>query len=374
MKVTLIFPDSVTIPTGGLGVQFKNLYTRLKHKIDFQVVGQPDTPDNIVDKYKSAIHPVPSIKHGSINTLIGYTEYLKEAFKYPKPDIVHAHDWSTYYTGVCLAEVYNVPLLVSINLSSNALANLGLYSCSDFSTEDGKWLHKTHVELEWYGLKKADKIITVSNGYSNYFPTFKDKMNIIPNGIDLNEWRPTELIKLPGDRKYKVVYIGRLTSMKSVNEILDATIPDDVDLIIVGALTGGDFQSIHKLASLINTKPGLHYYGPAYDQHKINLLYSADAVIMPSKHEPFGIVALETLASRNILLSSRIDGLGDFLTDENSIYTGTTPESISEALFKFTQMSDEEKVNMVKNGLNTCLNYNWDDIAEQYYNVYKSLI
>ena len=108
--VTVIFPDSVSKPTGGLGVQFKNLYSRLKDKIDFQVVGHPDEP-NEINKYKGVPHPVPAIQHGSLNTLIGHTEYLKEALKYPKPDIVHAYDWSTYYAGVCLAELYDVPLL-----------------------------------------------------------------------------------------------------------------------------------------------------------------------------------------------------------------------------------------------------------------------
>jgi glycosyltransferase involved in cell wall biosynthesis len=371
--VTVIFPDSVSKPTGGLGVQFKNLYSRLKDKIDFQVVGHPDGPNN-VDKYKGVPHPIPAIQHGSLNTLIGHTEYLKEALKYPKPDIVHAYDWSTYYAGVCLAELYNVPLLVTMQLSSNALASCGIHNCIDISSIDGLWLHKTHVELEMYGLRKATKIIHVSQGYSRYFSQFQDKSTVIPNGIHLNDWIPNKLIQLPGDRKYKVVYIGRFSLMKSVIELVEADIPKDIDLIFIGVPNGGDQDSIVKLEEALSIKEGIHYYGPAYDQHKINILFSSDAVIMPSKHEPFGIVALEALASRNILLSSRVDGLGDFCTDSNSIDTGFTPESISKALHKFTQMTDEEKINMVTNGLATCLQYQWDDIANQYYEAYTSLL
>jgi len=373
MKVLVIFPDSITVPTGGLGVQFKNVHSRLKDKVDFYVVGYPDTPKDI-DNYIGVTHPIPEIQHGSINTLLGHTVYLAEALKFPKPDIVHAYDWSTYFAGVYLAQHYNVPLLVSMNLSANAMASTGIYNCFDFSSLDGSWLHKAHVEMEWFGLEKATRIINVSNGYANYFPSFRDKTTIIPNGIDLNDWQPTQKVKLPGDRKYKVIYIGRFSLMKSVDVLVDAEIPENVDLIFVGSPNGGDFSCLQKLEAIIPNKPGLHYYGPAYDQDKVNLLHSADAVIVPSKHEPFGIVALEALASKNILLSSRIDGMGDFLDDTNSLDCGVTVDSISASLQQFIKLTKKQKTSMISNGLKTCENYKWEEVAEEYYKEYVSLL
>jgi glycogen(starch) synthase len=371
MKVLVIFPDSITVPNGGLGVQFKNIHSILKDKIEFFVAGYPDKP-NEIKNYRGVSHPIPIITHGSINTLLGHTVYLAEALKFPKPDIVHAYDWSTYFAGVYLAQHHNVPLLVSMQLSINAMVDVGIYNCFDINQPDGFWLHKAHVEMEWFGLQNANKIINVSNGYAKYFPQFENKTTIIPNGIDLNDWNPTNKITLPGNRKHKVVYIGRFSFMKSVNELLDADIPENVDLIFVGSYNGGDGPCIQKLKQTLGKKEGLHYYGPAYGQDKVNLLHSADAVIMPSKHEPFGIVALEALASKNILLASRIDGLGDFLNDLNSIDCSFTVESINKALLHYTQLSDDVKQNMIENGLKTCEMYKWDDIADEYYKVYKS--
>lgn len=373
MKVLVIFPDSITVPNGGLGIQFKNIHSRLKDKIEFFVAGYPDKP-NEIKNYRGVSHPIPIITHGSINTLLGHTVYLAEALKFPKPDIIHAYDWSTYFAGVYLAQHHNVPLLVSMQLSSNAMVDVGIYNCSDINQPDGFWLHKAHVEMEWFGLQNANKIINVSNGYAKYFPQFENKTTIIPNGIDLNDWNPTDKTTLPGNRKHKVVYIGRFSFMKSVNELLDADIPEDVDLIFVGSYNGGDEPCIQKLKQTLGKKEGLHYYGPAYGQDKVNLLHSADAVIMPSRHEPFGIVALEALASKNILLASRIDGLGDFLNDSNSIDCSFTVESINKALLHYTQLSDDVKQNMIENGLKTCEMYKWDDIADEYYKVYKSFL
>lgn len=373
MKVLVIFPDSISVPTGGLGVQFKNVHSRLKQKVQFYVAGHPDTPNDI-ENYIGVSHPIPQIQHGSLNTLLGHTVYLAEALKFPKPDIIHAYDWSTYFAGVYLAQHHKVPLLVSMQLSANAMATTGIYNCFDFNSPDGSWLHKAHVEMEWFGLQKADKIINVSNGYAKYFPSFSNKTTIIPNGIDLSDWQPTQKVTLPGDRKYKVIYIGRFSLMKSVDILLDVEIPQDVDLIFVGSSNGGDFACIDKLNKVLGNKPGLHYYGPCYDQDKVNLLHSADAVIMPSKHEPFGIVALEALASKNILISSRVDGMGDFLDDSNSLYCELTAEGMSKSLLQFTQLSDQQKDSMIENGIQTCNKYKWDEIAEDYYKVYTSLL
>jgi glycosyltransferase involved in cell wall biosynthesis len=83
---------------------------------------------------------------------------------------------------------------------------------------------------------------------------------------------------------------------------------------------------------------------------------------------------MNQLASKSILLSSRVDGLGDFLTNSNSIDCGYTKDSISTALKYFTNISQHQKESMIKNGLQTCNSYKWDDIADEYYNIYKSLI
>jgi glycogen(starch) synthase len=373
MKVIAIFPDSVSVPNGGLGIQFKNVHQRLKDRVDFYVAGYPDGPNGI-DNYIGVSHPIPSIQHGSLNTLLGHTVYLAEALKFPKPDFVHAYDWSTYFAGYYLAKHHNVPLLLSMNLSANALATVGIASCVNLNTDDGWWLHRTHVDMEWFCLGQADKIINVSNGYARYFSLFKDKTTIIPNGIDLTEWKPKKRIKLPGNRKYKVIYIGRFAIMKSIKELLEAELPEDIDLIFVGSYSGGDGCSISNLEKALETKSGLHYYGPAYNQDKVDIMFSADAVIIPSKHEPFGIVALEALASENVLLASRVDGLGDFLDDSNSIDCGITPETISKALYDFTQLTDTQKSELISNGKSTCEKYNWDLVADQYYQLYESML
>jgi len=373
MKVLVIFPDKMNKPTGGLGVQLQNLYQRLSNKIDFYIAGYPDD-DNIIENYIGVSNYIPSLGHGSLNVLYGHSIYVTEALKFPKPDLIHAYDWSTYLAGVCLSKIHNVPLLVTMQLSINALQTKGIYNCVDEKTIDGAWLHRTHTELELLGLNTASKIIHVSKGYSNYFShlDYDDKSVVIPNGVDLKSWTPKNKITLPGNNKYKIVYIGRFALMKSVDILAQIDLPDNVDLIFVGASYGGDAKCCELIEHAVINKPNFYYYGPAYDQEKIDILESADAVIIPSTHEPFGIVGLEGLASKSIVISSRVDGLGDFLDDSNSIKCGITKEGIELGIYKFLSLSQEQKDLMIQNGLEVCKKYNWDDIADQYYQVYES--
>lgn len=373
IKVLAIAPDSITNPTGGLGVQWKEIYNRLNGKIDYYVVSQPDPIEN--NKYIGVKHPMPRLTHGGVNTILGNTSYFAAALKFPKPDIIHAMDWSVYFAGVCLAEHYNIPLVVSMQLSPVAMSQCGIFNCANFNTVDGRALHDAAVEIEKYGLAKCDKVVHVSRGYAEkYFKPFAHKAVVIPNGIDLNKWQETTKIIFPGEGKYKVVYIGRFTEMKAVRELLTSDIPEEIDLIFIGAFKGGDIQTINLLKKKVAEVKNIHYIGPLYEQDKINALISADAIIMPSTHEPFGIVALEALASKSILLSSRIDGLGDYLNDFNSIYCGSKPESISKALRDFLQLTLEEKEELINNGIKTCKKYNWDNICNEYLDLYYSMI
>lgn len=371
-KILSIIPDSINTPTGGMGVQFKNLYNILSKKFDFYISSFPDKP--LLKNQIPVVSPFSNIRHGTLNTILGHSVYLYESLKHPKPDMVHAFDWSTYLAGIYLAKHHNVPLVTTIQLSAKALREgAGIYNCIDPYSLDGEWLHKMHEEIEFYGYELSEKIVCVSENYSEHFSQFKDKMEIIPNGINLEEWKKKNTVILPGKNITKVVYIGRFALMKSVDILASIDVPKDIDLIFVGDIKGGDPPAIQAVDDALK-KENVFYIGSAYGQAKIDLLCQADAVIMPSRHEPFGIVALEAFASKSILLSSRIDGLGDFCNDSNSIYTSLTKEGMEKALNKLLQLTQKESQNLIANGIETCKKYTWESSAKKYEKLYKSTL
>jgi len=368
MKVQVIIPDKLKDPVGGVGIQLNEIMKRLP-QVEWDIIGLPmeEEPKN----YTGVWNPIPKIEHSSLITFGGQIAYFAEAIdrkKHKKPDIVHAYDWSSYFAGYYTAQYWGVPLVCTMQLSKNLLAAAGIYY-SDVNTVDGLWLEKCHQEIEVCTLNSSDKIIQVSKAYASKFSGVEEKTVVIPNGVDTAKFKKTENFKFPGERPKKAIYIGRFSEMKGLTSLLKAKIPKDFDLIFIGKPEGGDNTIIQEMV-----KKNVYMVPFLSGQDKVNALMSADVIVMPSLHEPFGIVALEALAAKTILMSSQVGGLSDFLTDENSINCGTTPQSIENAFYKLNSMSDKDKKKMVLKGLETCKEYTWDRAAKSTMKVYKSLV
>lgn len=373
--ILTLVPDSITHPTGGMGVECKYLIENLSGDFDFKVLGHPDT--EAPDYFTGVYNRFPNMKHGPLLNVAGQLEYFFQAIKSDKPDIIHIHDWTLYWTGVYLADYFKVPLVMTMQLSIKLLNQIGIFYAQDINSHDGFAINKMHTEMEILGLQRSDVIVQVSHEYAkpfNQIPGLQEKTVIVPHGIDLSEWDTYEKIELPGTRKFKIVYIGRIAPMKNIEAILEAQIPDDIDLIFVGTHIGGDHFLFERMKSFAQEHDNVHYYGPAYGQDKINLLKSADAVLMPSIHEPFGIVALEALASESILLSSFAGGMKDFLSEDVAIHCGVTPRSIESAYDTFLSLSKKDKASRIQKGLEICKEYSWVHAAEKMKKVYLEIL
>jgi len=370
--VRVLFPDSFENPVGGLSTVASKMKQYLGDDVDFEWIGYPiesDTAD-----YKSVHFPL-NIGHGSLNTITGQVTYFAKAVEGRKPDIIHAFDWTVYLAGVYAARHYDVPLVSSMQLSVHGLNQIGIHYTGDLNSVDGKAINETHRQIEIAGLFNADKIIHVSKNHSRMFPQFDDKSVVISNGIDLDDFSKVDpSYQLPGTREKKVVYIGRFDHMKSIAELLDAKIPDNVDLIIAGSDKGGQGQHFNRILNLSKEKDNVHYIGPVYGEEKSYLLNKADAVIFPSKYEPFGIVGLEAFASKSLLITSQANGISDYASDENSLWCGSSARSISLALLHFSTMPKKLYQQYINNGLETVEHFQWKDHMPKYYDVYKSVL
>lgn len=372
MLVRVLFPDSFENPVGGLSTVASKMKQYLGRDVEFEWLGYPVEKDS--DDYKSVHFPL-NISHGSLNTITGQVTYFAKAVEGRKPDIIHAFDWTVYLAGVYAARHYNVPLISSMQLSVHGLNRIGIHYTGDINSTDGKAINETHRQIEIAGLFNADKIIHVSSNHAKMFSQFSDKSVVISNGVDLEDFKSVDpSYKLPGTREKKVLYIGRFDHMKSISELLDANIPDNVDLIIAGSNTGGQGQHFNKILNLSKERDNIHYIGPVYGEEKSHLLNKVDAVIFPSKYEPFGIVGLEAFASKSLLITSQATGIADYASDDNSLWCGSDPKSISLALLHFSQMSDEIYKEYVNKGWDTVQNFQWKDHMPKYSEIYNSVL
>jgi glycosyltransferase involved in cell wall biosynthesis len=375
-RILIIMPDRLQKPTGGMGVGLAHTLPLLQDEFDVDVVGFPE--DGAAAYYRGVSNPIPSITHNPIVMLMGQVTYMTEALRGPRPDCVHAYDWSVYVAAYHVAKHFNVPLVVTMQLSINLLGQLGMSYTLDQKSADAVVMQDALQKCELLGLEKADRIIQISNAYAAYFaavPGLAVKTTVIPHGIDAQAWsHVTERPQLPGLAKIKVAYIGRFAPMKGIRSLCQAHIPKEIDLIFIGDATFGDATLVTMIRDKVARNSNVHLLPAMYDQDKINILNAVDAVIMPSVHEPFGIVGLEALASKSIILSSCRDGLGDFLNDEVAINCGIEALSIERAFNQLVQMSEEEKQCRIARGLEICAQYDWKLIVAKLKEVYHSVL
>ena len=232
MKVLALIPDFLEKPSGGLGEQMQNIIRELKGKVDYYICGYPEK--NSIDNYKSVIAPI-NFEHVSLTTIYGQSMYFWEALEFKQDfDIIHACDWSTFYAGVLSSWHFKKPLICTVNLSLQQLNSSNIFYCHDPNSTDGHYINKLQVYFEQMGLVYANKIIHVSEYYSDLYPDYKNKSVTIHNGLDLEKWtKQNNSNFINGKNKTKFCYIGRASGMKGLDTILNSDIPEDVDFYFI---------------------------------------------------------------------------------------------------------------------------------------------
>jgi len=378
--ILVLMPDRFNNAMGGMGANSVYVFEKLQKEFSFSVVGYPDALPKpaYIKEYRDAVNPLLDVHFGPLLTLEGQIEYFYQATQCEKPDLIYAYDWSVGLAALRAADYFKIPLVFRVSLSFDKMVDDGLFLGLNPKVAGEMAILRGLRNMEILGLKRADRVIQVSNGYAKRFEKqeyLKDKTVIIPNGINAEIWKKEKEVTLPGTRKLKLVYIGRFAEMKGIGLLCNASLPESVDLIFIGAMEENIFSEMVKKA--VSERENVHYIGALYGQDKIDALFAADGVIMPSRHEPFGTVGLEALASNNIILSSCVDGLGDYLP-EVAIRFDLSSASISEAIRKFVSLfeprGEVERMEKLEKGTEIVKKYNWTVAAAKLGEVFRNLV
>jgi len=115
-----------------------------------------------------------------------------------------------------------------------------------------------------------------------------------------------------------VVYFGRLEWEKGVHDLL-AALPrlrrahPGARLAVAGK--GVQAQALVEQARKLRVRRAIDFVGHLPDRPLVALLAAADVVVLPSRYEPFGIVALEAAAAGAPLVASTAGGLAELVVD-----------------------------------------------------------
>ena len=120
----------------------------------------------------------------------------------------------------------------------------------------------------------------------------------------------------------------------------------------------------------VKKQDNLIWLNKCFDDLKWKLMRCADIGIMPSLHEPFGIVALEWMSTETPLIVSGVDGLNDFCEDG---FNATVIYPSSSCLIKAIKNHKKDPI-MIQNALKTAKSHSWEKVAEKVKKVYLNIL
>lgn len=227
-----------------------------------------------------------------------------------RPDVVHAHDWLVAQSAITLAEASGAPLVSTIH-----------------ATEAGRhqgWLpqplNRAIHSVERWLVHRSAAVITCSRTMqaevAGLFEVDPADVAVVPNGIDTARWRTDRAAATPGRDAPLLVFAGRLVHEKGVQILLSALRPlreryPGLRLAVAG--TGPYEASLQARARRLRLLRAVDWLGFVADGELAALLGRADAVVVPSLYEPFGIVALEAAAARAPVVVAETGGLVDLV-------------------------------------------------------------
>ncbi len=223
-----------------------------------------------------------------------------------RPDVVHAHDWLVAHPAVALAQFYDVPLVSTIH-ATEAGRHSGWVS--------GAISRQVHAAESWL-VRESDSLITCSASMSDeiteLFGPGLTEITVIRNGIDAGRWQYAA--RRPRTGPAELLFVGRLEYEKGVHDLI-AALPrirrthPGTTLTIAGEGTQQDWlvEQARKHKVLKATR----FVGHLNHTELLAVLHQADAAVLPSHYEPFGLAALEAAAAGTPLVTSNIGGLGE---------------------------------------------------------------
>ena len=205
------------------------------------------------------------------------------------------------------------------------------------------------------------------------------KVELFPNGIlhrelpEVGDFK--EKYNIPVDKRI-VLCISRIDYQKNQKILLEVLKAHaDTHLLLIGPVTAAWYlEELQKEADKLQIRDRLTVIpGLAPDsQELLQALKSADCFILPSRHEPFGIAALEALDAGVPLIASAVGGLRDFLVDGKNalLFEDNNVHSLLESFSRL----DACRTTIIAGGKATAAEYNWQSISARLSDIYRGLL
>ena len=338
--------------------------------------------------------PMPAVDRLKLDKKGGspYAPKLFKAVTAFRPDVIHIHAGGRLAcAAVKLAKRLGVPSVISLHGGAAAVPASELEEM--LKPLKGKFPYGAILDrlfgLRFDPLAKVDVIICISHEEERLL---KEKhpgriVRYLPNGVELQLKRQechfpvgeAALSPLRERSCINVLCVSRIDYQKNqlaLVELLAAR--PDCRLTLVGPLTAQWYADKIKarvqelgVDDRFTLVPGL----PPGSAELEAAFAAADVFVLPSVHEPFGIVALEAMAREIPLIASNVGGLPDFVQDGKNgmLFDPSASNGLVDAFDRLVALPPARVAQMVKDARATVESYAWPNVIARLMDIYDEV-
>ncbi|WP_163070786.1 glycosyltransferase [Priestia flexa] len=260
----------------------------------------------------------------SLKDGISYTLFLQKVIKNVKPDIIHIH---SSFAGMFA----RLPLLILRKKYKVIYCAHGW----SFSQNVSKFKKHIYALIEKTLVLRTDLIINISDYEQELALKYRisnKKMQTIYNGVRLPKYtknfEPIDLSIVPN--QINLLYLGRFDYAKGIDLVLEALKEDknNVKLYLIGSSVLDDLN----IDAFMKNNSSIHLIGWVDNDLIDNYYKIFDAIVIPSRWEGFGLVAIEAMRNKKAVICSNVGGLKEIVDDSVTGYKFDTLEELKEII------------------------------------------
>ena len=293
-------------------------------------------------------------------------------------ELIHGHDWLVAHASAALSDELEIPYVTTIH-----------------ATEHGRhqgWVDKPpqssiHAVEKWMA-RRANSVIACSHymrGHAaDIFDIDERRITVIPNGIDPSDLRPVDdlqslRLQFASPREKLVLLVGRLVYEKGFQLALEA-LPGVIERVggvrFLVAGSGTHEAELKAQAERLGLSEHGVFLGWIGDDALHSLYRIADLCVVPSLYEPFGLVALEAMASGCPCIVADTGGLREVVPPGERVglrFNGGDPSHLG-VMIERLLIDDELRERLVAEASEHVLSFDWSDVAQRTTTVYRDLM
>ncbi|MDD5551588.1 MAG: glycosyltransferase [Candidatus Pacebacteria bacterium] len=325
-----------------------------------------------------------------------YLNFLKFIEVKDNYDVFHGHYWDGAWMALKAKCQFSKPLIENFHsLGKIRQATKKKYLTNKNETD----YFQKRFDVEKETVERADAVVSLAKSEKEslvkIYDSIPGKVKVIPGGVNLQKFKPLSKEKaresLRIDQKnFVLLYVGRLEWRKGIGSLITATkllkkkIPN-IKIVIVGGKIHGkeknvlDFKEYERLlekAKKEKVENLIKFTGMINHRRLRNFYSAADALIVPSYYEPFGLVALEGMATKIPVIVSAVGGLKEIISHKKTglLFKARSPVDIKNKV-QMLYSSKRLQEKLIKNGYKyVSKNHSWPFIAKKISDEYKKYI